>query len=284
MEAIDGLNELPGLTSLTDPLVHDGADGTVGVSHVKVLVVVVLDDLEVRETEVEGTVARLVAPVAVRVEPSPAGRDLKTVEIVVEISIGDVVSELADGVDSVVHGIPQNSSLSQTHKDHEGTLGKDSVEVVHGCHDVGVKLLRGGHVTKARVSVADVIAHEGILEDDGKVVELVTMEAIHDAVGHGAGASTIDTNVLVITVSAEIPLADVLVGAEHGAAGMAGPVVVSVARSGAHHGPVKLVGEDVDEIVVSGGGDVCGCDVLGRGVKVRGGTVSEDGRSVLRSS
>jgi hypothetical protein len=125
-------------------------------------------------------------PVQIAIEPTPAWRDLQAIEVVVQILVRHITSvyqaidllpcncntdrlryaplvvvvchipSRTKRVNSIVHRFVQYSAISKTHEQYMRALGKHGVQVVHGNDDVVVELLRGGHVTHSRMTVANI--------------------------------------------------------------------------------------------------------------------------------
>jgi len=138
-------------------------------------------------------------------------------------------------------------------------------------------------VTESRVRVAHIVTNEGVVQNDRVVILLVTVESVHDAIGHRAGTSSIDTNVLIVSVSAEVLLESEQVLALYGTTRLSNPVLSLESSGGTHHGPVNFVSQDVNQVIKGTRIDVLGGYPLRGAMEMGSSAVSQDGSAVVRS-
>ena len=93
MEAIYGLDELPGLPTVRLPLLYGGSYGVVDVVCFEILKSLVASDVLQHGAEVLRALCCYVAQCGVGVHPAAARGDGQAVHIVINVGIGDVVAQ-----------------------------------------------------------------------------------------------------------------------------------------------------------------------------------------------
>lgn len=286
VEAVDGLDELPELTSVVGPLVDDGSERVVNVEGIEVVELLGTGNLGKDSVELALANGGHVAHGGVGVHPSPAGRGLEAVEVVVELSISDVVTGGSNGVDAVGESLVQDATISETSHEEVRSLGDVvGVQVAKSLHRVLVHLLGGGHAGKVVVAVANIVTDESQVDEQGVVEVVVAGEGLDDSSGHRRRAGTVDSNVLEIAHRALVAL-DVLEveGGDLGT-GITDPFGLMISRRGGHVGPVQLVLQDLQQVTEGVSRNEVGVDPLRGDGEVSSGRISQNGDSVgLRAS
>ena len=279
MEPIHRLYQLPGLASLSHPLVDGCLDWGIDVVDLEVVESLVGHEVPKGLVELHGSLRGDVAPGLVGVHPAKAGRYLKAVEIVIEGSISDVIPVRPNRVYAVMERVEQDAAVHQAIGNDDGAGWDVCVQVAKRLEVVGVELLWGSHVINVRVPTAHVITHE-LKHDEHRVVGLVPREALHNVLGHGPRPCPIDGNVLVVPVVAPVELSHPQVGGVHGPTD-ATPGGVGVGRGAGEHGPVQLILEDEEDVLEGLNADVLAGHPLRWDVEMGPHAVAKDGRSHL---
>lgn len=173
----------------------------------------------------------------VAVEPAPAWTDLQAIQEIIDSLIGHV--EWMNGIMQIVK---QNIPIRQPqHK--QMTPSRDStIQIIQQLQNLLLKFGRLGHPIKR--FRADIIANQFHKHEQRVIIFLRTFKSFYVA-PCVAGISTVDCDVLVVVVVAEVPFSEVFVD---GVSGVAfGDCVAGVAG---FVGDVELVGDAGQEVVV----------------------------------
>ena len=281
METVDGLNELPELTATLSPLVDDGSERIIDVEDVKVVELLSAGDVGKDSVELALANSGRVTNGGVGVHPSPAGRGLEAVEVVVELSVGDIVTSRSDGMDAVSQTLVQDAAISETSQEQVRALGDArGVQVAKGSHRVVVHLLGGGHASKVVVTIANIVTNESQVNEQGVIVGVVAGKGLDDLVGHRSRASTVDSNVLEIAHRALVTLDVLEVERGHLRTRVSDPLRLMVARGSGHIRPIQLVLQNLQHVLERANADESRSDPLRGDGEVSSGGISKDGDSV----
>ena len=277
VEAVHGLDELvAGAGIAGKSLVEDVS--CIGDLDIGDLVLCVGDDLGDLSIEAGCDLPGSVADGIVGVHPPPAGTDLEAVEVVVEVSVGDVVVVLAEGMVAGMHGVVEDAAIDKGDEGDGRAVGQLLISHQDGI-DKGLVVLGGGsHGVEGVVAVADIVADHREDGGDGLVGGAAGKKL--NPLDKFGSAGTVDTQVLVVAVVATVELVEAGVDADHGA-GDAGGVVghVGVSSAPGKHGPVSLVLDEGEEVGEGCGVHLGDAENIRGDAEVGGGRVAEDGNA-----
>ena len=64
----------------------------------------------------------------IRIQPGEAGRDLETVEEIIELRVGDIITQSTNRMDAIVHCIIKDPSIHQSNHNNMASFGQMLVE------------------------------------------------------------------------------------------------------------------------------------------------------------
>jgi len=151
-------------------------------------------------------------------------------------------------VSLVLHSLEEDATVDETREEDLRVGRQDSIQISERLLGVSSELLDAGHSTWGRILAADIVADESVENKRGIVRGLVTSKSSDDTRVDIARAGTVNTDVLVVAVAAEVACADVVVerGELHRRVGAASGGRVT--SSGRALGPVSLVQNGLDEV------------------------------------
>jgi hypothetical protein len=240
-ESINGFDQLGWITSLALVVVQNLSGG-------EIVVLQSLDVLELwrnvskhlrpHQIQLSGALVSHLTQSSVGVQPHETRIDTEAVQEVVYALVGNT-----NRVDSITESVIQEGSLNNTKGDELRPGGDALIEAQSEVDQVGVEIGGQCHIVGIMAWCTNIISDE-LYDHQERMIRGGIASKSHRKSLNGAASSSINSNVLEISVVAKVTLSNVFVERSDGD----GDGIVLVARVSRALGLIKLVSNDCPEI------------------------------------